>query len=407
MVPLNSEASEATGIALPPGFSATVFYDGPGAVRHLAVRANGDVFAADRGANRRIDDDGGLIAFRDADGDGVAETVERRPAPVNTAVAVRDGHLYFGSSTAIYRIALDDGLMPQGDFEAVVDSFPEQDQHAAKTIAFDNAGGLYVNIGAPSNACQQQTRTPASPGLDPCPQLDRQSGVWRFDADRTSQTADEGERYVTGSRNAISMAWNTVSNALFLLTHGRDQLDTLWPEYFSAEENANIIAEEFHKVERGANLGWPYTFYDGTTSRRLMAPEYGGDGALEPSAGVYQEPIYAFPAHWAPMSILFYEGEQFPEAYRGGAFISFHGSWNRAPLEQKGYNVVFAPFEDGEMSGAPFEFAVGFPGRDVVESPGQAVYRPMGLAVGPDGALYIGDDVKGRIWKVVYDGDAE
>ncbi len=104
----------------------------------------------------------------------------------------------------------------------------------------------------------------------------------------------------------------------------------------------------------------------------------------------------------APDGLLFYTGKMFPEKYRNGAFIAFHGSWNRAPLNQKGYFVVFVPFSNGKPSGKYEVFASGFAGKANITSPAQAAHRPCGLAQGPDGALYVSDDVKGTIWKIVY-----
>ena len=115
-----------------------------------------------------------------------------------------------------------------------------------------------------------------------------------------------------------------------------------------------------------------------------------------------EAPVAAFPAHWAPNDMLIYEGSQFPSAYKDGAFIAFHGSWNRAPEPQGGYNVVFQPLADGKASGPFVVFADGFAGA--IKQPGQAAHRPTGLAVGPDGALYIADDQGGRIWRVTFQG---
>jgi mono/diheme cytochrome c family protein len=116
-------------------------------------------------------------------------------------------------------------------------------------------------------------------------------------------------------------------------------------------------------------------------------------------------PVAVFPAHWAPNDLKIYNGRAFPAAYRGGAFIAFHGSWNRAPAPQDGFAVVFQPLKDGEASGTWVTFADGFAGPK--KATGQAVFRPTGLAVGPDGALYISEDSKGRIWKVTYQGPAD
>jgi mono/diheme cytochrome c family protein len=111
------------------------------------------------------------------------------------------------------------------------------------------------------------------------------------------------------------------------------------------------------------------------------------------------------PAHWAPNDLLIYAGKAFPAAYQGGAFIAFHGSWNRAPEPQGGYNVVFQPLKDGKASGMYVAFADGFAGA--VKEPRQAAFRPSGLAMGPDGALYISEDTHGRIWRVTFHGNAD
>jgi glucose/arabinose dehydrogenase len=112
--------------------------------------------------------------------------------------------------------------------------------------------------------------------------------------------------------------------------------------------------------------------------------------------------LVACPGHWAPNDIIFYTGDQFPEKYKHGAFIAFHGSWNRAPLKQKGYNVVFVPLKDGNLAGDYEVFADGFIGASEIESPDEAKTRPCGLAQAADGSLYVSDDVTGRIWKISY-----
>ena len=160
------------------------------------------------------------------------------------------------------------------------------------------------------------------------------------------------------------------------------------------------IADEMHRIVKGTDFGWPYTYYDGVRKQRLAAPEYGGDGKQVGECAQKLGPAAAYPGHWAPDDLMFYSGSQFPEKYRGGAFIAFHGSWNRAPEPQGGYNVVFQPFSGGKPSGDYEIFADGFAGAD--RQPASARHRPAGLAVGPDGALYIGDDSGGRVWKVVH-----
>jgi glucose/arabinose dehydrogenase len=184
--------------------------------------------------------------------------------------------------------------------------------------------------------------------------------------------------------------------------HNRDQLDTLWPGQFTAEQNAELPAEALLKVSQGANFGWPYCYLDSNAHKLLLNPEYGGDGSKVGRCAQFTQPLLGFPGHWAPNDLLFYGATQFPAKYRGGAFIAFHGSWNRAPLPQKGYNVTFVPFSGGKPSGDYEVFANGFAGKTPLARPNDAAARPDGLAVGPDGSLYVTDDIGGKIWRISY-----
>jgi len=396
-------AAEQAGIRVPAGFEASVFHEGVGRARHIAVRDNGDVYVALRAPN----EGGGVAALRDEDGDGAADRTEYFGDHSGTGIAIHDGWLYASSNTAIYRYRLPEGdaLVPQGEAETVVEGFLEQRSHASKAFTFDDAGNLYVNVGAPSNACQEEARTPGSPGMEPCPQLENHAGIWRFDADGTEQSFEDGERFVTGTRNVVALDWHPMRGELYFVMHGRDQLHQLFPDLYTVEENAELPAEEFHIAKQGANYGWPYTYWDHTVGQRVKAPEHGGDGKT-PAAEGYEEPIMAFPGHWGPNDLLFTTAEgAFPDEARGSAFIAFHGSWNRAPLPQRGYKVVFVPFAEGRPAGGDWSvFADGFKGAEVLEDPDDAEYRPMGLAQGPDGALYIADSVQGRIWRVTHPG---
>ncbi len=388
------------GLQLPAGFCALVVADNLGQARHLAVRDNGDLYVA----LRRPASGGGIVALRDSDGDGRMDLTARFGALGGTGLEIDGDYLYFGAETSIlrYRLAAD-RLEPEAAAEVLVAELPAQRQHAAKSLALDGQGRIYVNIGAPSNACQEQPRTPGSPGQDPCPQLLQQAGIWRFRADLPGQRqATQGERYATGIRNAVALAWNPFAEALYAAQHGRDQLQQLWPRRYSIVQSAELPAEEFLLVKSGADFGWPYCYYDQLQQKRVLAPEYGGDGRLVGDCADYGLPISAFPGHWAPNDLLFYRGGQFPVRYRGGAFIAFHGSWNRAPLEQRGYRVVFVPFAGQLPDGAPELFADGFAGIAPITHPRDARFRPMGLAEGADGSLYIVDSQQGRIWRVLH-----
>jgi glucose/arabinose dehydrogenase len=195
-------------------------------------------------------------------------------------------------------------------------------------------------------------------------------------------------------RNALALGVEPVTGALYAVVHGRDLLGANWG--YSDERNAELPAEELFLVHRGDDLGWPYCYYDGLAKRKVLAPEYGGDGTQVGRCAAKRQPDLAFPAHWAPMAIAFYGGDQFPARYRGGAFVAFRGSWNRAPLPQEGYRVAFVPFAKGVPAGGYETFAIG--------SAGPTSIRATGVAVGPDGSLYVSDEPGGRIWRVMYRG---
>lgn len=389
------------GLTLPQGFQAVVVADSLGYGRHITVNDNGDVYMI----LRRADDGKGLVALRDEDGDGVADSTAYFGNVQGTGIQLYNGYLYYSSTTEVKRYKLaDDELVPASESETVVSGFPEQGQHAAKSFTFDDSGNLYVNVGAPSNACQQESRTPGSPGMEPCQQLERQGGIWQFSATALNQTQkDDGTRYATGIRNAVALDWNSQIGSLYAVQHGRDQLNTLWPDRFTEKENAELPAEEFFKVNEGDNFGWPYSYYDWQQNAKMISPEYGGDGETPVEEGRFENPVAAYPGHWAPNDLLFYTANQFPEKYKNGAFIAFHGSWNRAPRPQQGYKVVFQPFQNDTVSGDYSEFATGFAEMENPQ-PGSAEHRPMGFAIGPDGSLYISDSRQGKIWRIIYTG---
>jgi glucose/arabinose dehydrogenase len=387
-------AADNDGLTLPPDFTATVMQEGLGAGRHLVVAANGDIYLAGRN---------GLVAMRDSDRDGKVDVTKPFGDVQGTEVRIYKKWLYVSDNVGVYRYALKKGeLAPGGAKQTVVAGFPMERQHADKTFALDPKGTLYINVGAPSNSCQQKDREEGSLGQNPCPILEHYGGVWVFNGNKLNQTPANGRRFATGMRNAVAIEWNAGQKALFAVIHGRDSLDTLFPALYNAEDNATRQAEEFHRIVDGGNYGWPYSFWDLKLGKRIVTPEYGGDAQKEPEAGKYATPLVAFPAHWAPNDLLFYSGKNFPAKYQNGAFIAFHGSWNRAPEPQAGYKVVFQPMKDGKPDGAYEIFADGFAGEMQGNNPSNARYRPVGLAVGPDGSLYVADSQKGRVWRISY-----
>jgi glucose/arabinose dehydrogenase len=381
-------------LKLPAGFTAVVAQEGLGAGRHLAVGQNGDVYLA--GGN-------GLVAMRDTDGNGTLDKTAPFGDVKGTEVRIFHDWLYVSDDVGVYRYPLKKGeLAPTGAKSTVVAGFPRERQHADKTFALDPQGTLYVNVGAPSNSCQEKDRQAGSLGRNPCPLLEKYAGVWVFDGNKLNQTPADGRRFATGMRNAVAVEWNADRNALYAVIHGRDSIDTLFPALYNAADNATRQAEEFHEIRDGGNYGWPYTFFDTKLGKRVLAPEYGGDAKKTPEPGRYPDPLVAFPAHWAPNDLLFYTGGNFPAKYQDGAFIAFHGSWNRAPEPQAGYKVVFQPMKDGKPNGPHEVFADGFAGDLRGNNPSNAEYRPVGLAIAPDGSLFVSDSQKGRIWHITY-----
>lgn len=400
------------GLFLPANFEAVVVVDSlVGRARHIAVSDNGDIYVK----SRFSDTTGRNVALRDTNHDGKADVIEKfsvykKERSYGTAMRIHNGYLYFSSELTIYRYKLTPGkLLPEGEMEVILtDDHPHgSHEHIAKPLSFDNKGNMYVPFGAPSNACQKINRTPAAPGMDPCPQLEDHGGVWRFDANKKGQTQKDGFKLATGIRSVVAMDWNPADENLYIVMHGRDDLLRLWASLYSPWQSALLPAEEFIKVTEGSDFGWPYCYYDQLQEKKVLAPEYGGDGNMIGRCDDFEKPIMAFPGHWAPNDLLFYHGEQYPSRYKSGAFIAFHGSTNRAPYPQAGYFICFVPFENGKPAGQWEVFADGFAKVDPIVNVSDAVYRPMGIAMGPDGSLYVADTEKGKIWRIMYKGDKD
>lgn len=391
--------ADTAGLKLPAGFGAIKVADSVGKARHLVVTKEGDIYV--KLASPK--DGKGIIKLHDANGDGKADETTGFGDYGGTGITIKNGYLYASSNTEVFRYKLDDKdqVTAPDQPEKIVTGLIDRNQHESKSLILDNEGNIYVNIGAYSNACQEKDRTAGSPGMKPCPVLDSAGGIWQFKADQQNQTYGTGVRYATGLRNVVGLDWNQQVNALYVMQHGRDQLHDMFPKLFTQEQSVNLPAECMYRLKKGSDCGWPYIYYDHEQQKKILAPEFGGDGKKTGGENA-EDPIAAFPAHMAPNGLLFYTGDMFPEKYKNGAFIAFHGSWNRAPEKQTGYFVVFVPFQDGKPSGKWEVFADGFAGTDNIVSPGDAKHRPCGLAQGPDGSLYVSDDARGTIYRIVY-----
>ena len=400
-------------IVLSPGFCASVFADEIGHARHLVVAPNGVVYV-NTWSGRYYKNDtppagGFLVALQDNRGLGKADVIKRFGDDVaqgsagGTGIQLYKGAIYAEVNDRIVKYALNgNDIVPTGKPEVIVSGLPLTGDHPMHPFIIDAKGNLFVDLGSATNACEVQNRMPHSRGNKPCTEKQTRAGTWRYDANQTGQQFSPNERYASGNRNGEGFAIDTAGR-LFVTQHGRDQLSENWPELYKPQQGPELPAEEMVLLRSGADYGWPECYFDGFQKKLVLGPEYGGDGGK--TAGLCAQrtaPVAYFPAHWAPNDLLIVTNSKFPAAYRNGAFVAFHGSWNRAPAPQGGYNVVFQPMADGKASGHFVVFADGFAGA--IKEPGRAAHRPSGLAAGPDGALYISDDQNGRIWRVTYHG---
>lgn len=393
--------SENAGLLVPQGFSAAKLIEGIGKARHLIVTPKGHIYVR---LASTVNNQGTLL-LEESDGKAVVKSGFGNYG--GTGIRLYKDHLYVASNSEIFRYKVDanEQVINPSAPETIVTGLVDKGTHETKSIVMDNVGNMYIPIGCPSNSCQIEDRKRGSLGQPGCPLLETAGGVWQFNPDKQGQTYADGVRYATGLRNVVGVDWNQQTNQLYVMQHGRDQLDNLFPDLFNAKQNAETPAECMYALKEGDNAGWPFIYYDRLQNKKILAPEYGGDGKKE-GGQEYIDPLAAFPAHMAPNDILFYTGNQFPAKYKNGAFIAFHGSWNRSPEPQAGYYIVFQPFKNGKPSGNWEVFADGFSGSPEKTESGRADHRPCGLAQGPDGSLYVTDDVKGAIYKISYKGGA-
>jgi glucose/arabinose dehydrogenase len=341
---------------LPSGFSVNAFAAGLGNPRWMTVAPNGDVFLAEP-------DLGQVTLLRDADGDGRAEMILpfadgfRRPH----GLAVRGDQLYVTDVDAVWRLPWRPGMTrAEGQRQRVTSpgALGAAGVHWTRDIAFSRDGGrIYVAIGSNENI-----------GEDPPPHATVQS----FAVDGSDQRT-----LAAGLRNPVGIALYPGTDDVYVTVNERDRMgDWLVPDFLT-------------RLQPDGFYGWPYAYIGPHAQPGMPERHELVDRTIVPDL--------LFESHSAPLGLVFYDTDQFPETYRGGAFVALHGSWNRA--QPTGYKVVWVPFKDARPVGYYETFLSGF---WLGGSPAQVWGRPAGLAIAGDGSLLIADDVSNTVWRVSY-----
>ena len=359
--PAKVDATPARIAALkaPPGFSVTAFATGLKNARILAVAPNGDIYLSRR-------DQGDVVLLRDANGDGKADG-----APVIVAsragahgLAIRDNKLYLVTVKELFVAdILGDGRL--GELKLLVGDLPDSGQHPNRTIAFGPDGMLYLSVGSTCNVCNESNPENAT--------------ILRITPDGQQRTI-----FATGLRNTIGFGWQPQTGELWGFDHGID---------FLGDEQQK---EEVNKIELGKMYGWPHVYGAGEIYPQSTPV---GDITKEQWKARSTPMVVGWNAHAAPMQLVFYTGAAFPQEYRGDAFVTMRGSWNRA--RPSGYEIVRVRFTNGQATSVE-PFVTGF----LTDGGKTHIARPVGLATAKDGALLMADDANGVIYRVAYTGSA-
>lgn len=339
-------------IRLPAGFSISTYAAGVPSARMLRFTPRGDLLVSSPPQGKVY------LLEADADGDGAADGVVELLSGLDRphGLDLHDGWLYVAETGAVARVRFDAAeRRPSGDVERVVTGIPAGGNHWTRTVRVGPDGWIYLSIGSSCNVCIED---------DP-----RRAAIVRYRLDGSDEQV-----YASGLRNAVGFAWRPETGELYATDNGRDLLGDDFPPC-----ELNVVVE-------GAFYGWPHANGD-----RVPDPNYGKGERERIAASI--PPVHGFAAHTAPLGIAFYDAEAFPERYRGAAFVALHGSWNRST--KIGYEVVGLFFEaDGSVREEAF--AKGFEIDEKVHG------RPVDVAVGPDGALYVSDDFTGSVYRIVY-----
>jgi glucose/arabinose dehydrogenase len=351
----HAEKLDLNRLTLPPGFHIAVFAEAPHA-RQMAFSPGGVLLVTDLS-------DGTVLAFPDPRHTGHAERTVTVLRDLNAphGIAFHNGKLYVAEINAIRRYDWDESRLHAGNGLKIAEIPGSGGGHSTRTLLFAK-GKMYVAVGSSCNVCVEDDK--------------RRAAVTEFNDDGSGQRL-----FATGLRNAVGLTFNPKTNTIWATDNGRDWLgDDLPPE------EVNDLGPA------GGNFGWPYC-YGNRVPDLSQSKDYDCSKTIAPKAEM--------PAHSAPLGLLFYDGKMFPAEYQGSLFVTFHGSWNRS--RPTGYKVVRIKFNDqGEPQGPPQDFISGWlrPGET---KKGVWMGRPVGLVVGPEGALYVSDDAAGVVYRVTWE----
>jgi glucose/arabinose dehydrogenase len=347
-------------IQAPEGFRVVLWAQEIPNVRFMRFSPMGSLLVSQPRAGRI------LQILGDHDGDGLADgqrvLLEDLDRP--HGIDFRDGYVYVGEASAITRVAFTetgpDTIAIRGRPERIAEGIPEGGNHWARTIRFGPDGGLYMNVGSSCNVCEED---------DP-----RRAAMLRFEADGSGE-----EIYAAGLRNSTGFDWRPGTDEFFATDNGRDLLGDDYPPC------------ELNRIVRGGFYGWPYA-----NGNNEPDPDFGAGNEDRIATSI--PPVHGFRAHNAPLGILFLRHPSTPPEFRGAALVALHGSWNRSTLD--GYKVVSLHWDDQDRI-TERDFLTGFQiGDDVIG-------RPVDVAEGPDGAIYVSDDFAGAIYRITLaDADA-
>jgi glucose/arabinose dehydrogenase len=343
------DAPAGAHLQVPAGFSAETWASGFDMPRFMLLAPGGEVLLSDSGA-------GVVYVFAGGKAAEKKQLISGLSRPFG--LAFWQNYLYVAETNSVKRYPYDARALTVGPGQEVV-KVPGGGNHWTRAIVFDRAGQkMYVAVGSSSNIT---------------PDPEERAAINRYNPDGSGH-----EIYSAGTRNPSSIHWYPNSDTLWATVIERDGLgDDLPPDYFT-------------HLQQGGFYGWPWAYFG-------PHPEPRHNGQHPELVQKTLTPDVALPAHNSPLDFAFYTGTQFPAEYRGGAFITLHGTWNRA--QRSGYKLVYVPFQNGKPSGPASDFLTGW----MMGPANKNVWgRPVGVIMLPDGSLLVSDDGGKKIWRVAY-----